>query len=401
VRIGVTEEEVNEGIQSIVDSVKRREAAISQLRRVYDELPVSLHLFGDRFGKDAYIALASLAQEDGQFVKCAHGAEDERREATFALQTAEAVVVDLSAIATIRLIGTESLLFEATRFRFKISEGTFNELQDTLLGELLSGSPSGTIQHRDGVTSITEESAEERLERRNRDQAFLDRLRSAVEVVPVIELSAVDPDKRRPLEEMFGQYGAETLILAANPEHVSWTDDLIQADLARQEFGVKRAWTQLIAEQTTLAGQMTEAERARAVASLVGVEYVVTSYDSAAILSAVEMSEATPWRRPLKQFVNAFRKPAGDFQSLLGLFADFVIKLYREPHLPEARCKVLVAFLDALWSNVPMRVPLLRFRQLSKRFFGLNLVGLEQFEKCFDEWYSQAPDKLVGVQSSQ
>jgi len=57
----------------------------------------------------------------------------------------------------------------------------------------------------------------------------------------------------------------------------------------------------------------------------------------------------------------------------------------------------LVAFLDALWANVPMRLPLLRFRKLSKRFFGLNLVGLEQFEQCFDQWYSQVPDKLVGI----
>jgi tetratricopeptide (TPR) repeat protein len=396
-RIGVTAEEATEGLQQIIDSVKKREAAISQLRRVYDELPVSLHMFGGRFGKDAYIALASLAQEDGQFVKCTLGMEEERREGTLALQTAEVVVVDLSVIATVRLIGIESLLFEATRFRFKMSEGAFNELQDSLTGELFSGSPSGTIQHRDGVTSITEESAEEKSERRTRDQAFLDRLRDVVEIVPVIELSAVEPDKREPLEEMFGQYGAETIILAANPEHVLWTDDLIQAEMAKKEIGVKRAWTQLIAEQTTLAGQITEAERERVVASLIGMEYSVTSFDSAAILKAVEMSDATPWRRPLKQFVNVFRKPVGDFQSLLGIFADFAVKLYREPHLPEARCKVLVAFLDALWANVPMRLPLLRFRKLSKRFFGLNLVGLEQFEQCFDQWYSQVPDKLVGI----
>jgi hypothetical protein len=96
---------------------------------------VSFHLFGDRFGKDAYIALATLTQEEGQFVKCTLGTPDERGQATFALQTARFVVVDISAVATIRLIGIESLLLDAKRFHFKMTEGTFDELQETLVGD--------------------------------------------------------------------------------------------------------------------------------------------------------------------------------------------------------------------------------------------------------------------------
>ena len=42
------------------------------------------------------------------------------------------------------------------------------------------------------------------------------------------------------------------------------------------------------------------------------------------------------------------------------------------------------------------RLPLLRLRKASTQFFGLNCVGQEQFDKCFDQWYAQVPDKLVG-----
>jgi tetratricopeptide (TPR) repeat protein len=397
VHVGSTEEETAKGLQKLLDSVKRREAAITQVRRVYDELPISFHLFGDRFGKNAYIALASLAQQEGQFVKCTLGTPEERRQATFAIQTAVVVVVDISAIATIRLIGIENLLLEARRFRFQMSEGTFNELQETLVGDLFSGSTSGTIHHREGVASFTEETADQKSRRRVKDQEFLDRLEAAVEVVPVLELSALDPVKREPLEKMFGQYGAEAMILATNPESVLWTDDLIQAELAKNEFGVKRVWTELVAEQTALAGLITEAEKERVVASLIGMEYSVTSFDSSAMLRAVEMSEATPWRTPLKQFVDIFRKPTGNLQGLLGIFVDFIRKLYLEPHVPQTRCKVVTALLDALWVSFPLRSALLRLRKVSTQFFGLNCVGQQQFEDCFDQWYAQVPDKLVGL----
>jgi tetratricopeptide (TPR) repeat protein len=395
VRIGATEEETAKALQKILDSVKRRESAVTEVRRVYDEGPVSLHMFGDRFGNDAYVALASLAQESGQFVKCTLGTPEERFQGSFALQTASHVVVDITAIATIRLIGIENLLLGNKRFHFQMSEGTFNELQDTLIGDFFSGAASATINHRDGIPSFTEQTAEQKAVRRTNDQEFLEKLKDAVEIVSVVELSAIEPSRREPLEEMFGQYGAESMLLATNPDTVLWTDDLIQAEIAKSEFGVKRTWTELVAEQTVLAGELPSGEGERAVASLVGMEYSVSSFNSLVMLKAVEMSEATPWRTPLKQFVDVFRKPNGNLQGLLGIFVDFITKLYRESYLPETRCKVVTALLDALWMTVPMRLALLRLRRTSARFFGLNTIGQQQFDACFDAWYAEIPDKII------
>jgi hypothetical protein len=151
VHLGTTEEEINRGLQKVLDSAKSRAAAIFQARRIYDENPVPLHLFGERFGKNAYLALAYLAQQEDQAIKCCFGTPEERRQSIFALQTCNVVVLDISAVATIRMIGCEDLLFEAKRFRFQMSEGTFNELQETLIDDLFSGSTSGTIGYHDGV----------------------------------------------------------------------------------------------------------------------------------------------------------------------------------------------------------------------------------------------------------
>jgi tetratricopeptide (TPR) repeat protein len=397
VHLGTTKEEINCGLQKVLDSAKRREASILQVRRIYDENPIPLHLFGDRFGKNAYLAIAYLAQQEDQAVKCCLGTPEERRQSVFALQTCNAVVLDITAIATIRMIGCENLVFEAKRFHFQISEGTFNELQETLIDDLFSGATSGTIMHKDGVSSFTEETVEQKTAQRQVDQKFLDRLKEAIEIVPVMELSALEPAKRELLEGVCGSYGAETMLLASRSGAVLWTDDLIQAELAKAEFSIKRTWTEIIAEQTMLSGQLTDAVRQRVVASLIGMNYTSTYFDNTIMLKAVEMADATPWKFPFKQFVGIFQKPTGNLQTLLGIFVGFFIRLYRADYLPESRCRIITALLDALWHSVPLRLPLLHIRKISTQLFGLNLVGRNQFDKCFDQWYATVSDKIVGL----
>lgn len=81
-------------------------------------------------------------------------------------------------------------------------------------------------------------------------------------------------------------------------------------------------------------GKGTDAERQRIIASLIAINYTATHFDAGIMLKAVEMSEATPWRFPSKQFVGIFQKPNGNLQALMGIFADFLIRLYRADYLP-------------------------------------------------------------------
>jgi hypothetical protein len=110
-----------------------------------------------------------------------------------------------------------------------------------------------------------------------------------------------------------------------------------------------------------LAGQIADAERLKIVATLIGMNYTSTHFDSEIMLKALQMSDAVPWRFPFKQFVDTFRNSTDNLQALLGLFADFLIRLYREDRLPESRCKVVIALLNALWRSASLRLPLLIF----------------------------------------
>jgi tetratricopeptide (TPR) repeat protein len=392
-QVGSTEQEMQEGVQAILESVKNRASAIAKVRDLYQELSIPLHYYGDHLGKNAYVGLLDLAQEDGQTVKCCSGTIEERNGATYALQTAQAVVVDLTVVATLRLLDLEKIL-STRRFRFLLSEGTWNELQEMFLERVFSAA-SKSIGYRDGAHTIHEESAELKQERRRNNEVFLDQIKKDVQIVPVLELAALDPSKREPLVELVGQYGAESIVLASNPDYVLWSDDLIQAQIAAKEYGVRRAWTQLVISQLADAGLLTFKERDRASAQLVGMEFVATLFDSSTILEAVELSDGKAWRRPLKEVVKVFDNSKGDIRSLLGIFADFITKLYRETLLPETRCSVVGAFLDALWKNLQARKILLEIRKSSSRFFGLNAVGETQFNECFDRWVKHNENPIL------
>jgi tetratricopeptide (TPR) repeat protein len=395
VRIGTTKEDTEKALRTILDSVKQRETTITRLRQVYDELPMSLHLLGERFNENAYIALAMLAQEDGQSVKCAFGTPEERTEAEFAVQTASRVVVDITAVATIRLLNLDQFLLNPQRFRFRMTEGTFNELQETLLGDLFSTGTSATINYKHGVPSFVEQTAAQKAERRTQEQAFLDKLKTSVEIVSTMQLSAVEPERREPLEQMFGQYGAETMVLAAEPDSVLWTDDLIQGQLAKNEFGVKRAWTEVLVELATASGDLSKDERDRVIAGLIGMEYSATHFDTNALLKAIKITDQTPWRTPLKQFVRVFEKPTGNVQTLFAILVETIARLYREDHLAETKCRVVTAFLDALWENPHLRRNVLQIRRISESIFGLNVVGRQQFNACFDNWHRGKSEGLI------
>lgn len=394
-RVGTSAEDTTKALQTLLDSVKRRENAIANVRKVYDENTIPLHMLGDQFGENAYVALLSLAFTDGQFIKCSFGTMQEKVDATAALQSASRIVLDLSAIATIRLLDLEHFLMKSGRFQFCMSENTFNELQDTLVGDIFIGASSSTVLHNNGSPSMVRHSVDEKAERKAKDEAFLRRLKESVEIVSVMELASLSEAKREPLVAVVGQYGAETLLLASRPEAVLWTDDLIQTELGKTEFGIKRVWTELLLEQATLAGELEPGDRLRANAAMIGYEYMVVNFDSSVMLKAVNMADGVPWQFPMKQVVDIFRKPSGDLQALMRIFVDFVLRLHREPHLPETRGRIVEALLDGLWMNVALRGAVLQFRQASALLFSINQVGRAAFDKIFDAWLAKQERRIV------
>jgi tetratricopeptide (TPR) repeat protein len=378
----------------LLASAEKRAAAVVGARGYYSNQLASLHWYGSRFGKDAYSALLSLAQEDGQKIKCCFGTPEERSQGLQALQTAKVVVVDLTSLATLRLLGLEKVLSSA-KFHFVVSERTWVNLREMLSEARLFSAPGGTLLYKNGKPMLVEITAEDRARWHKNDEDFVRLIEETTERRSEPRLATVEPEKREALESFFGSYGAEAMVLASDPDYVLWTDDLIQAQVSMQEFGCRRVWTQLLLGVLTNAGLLTADEYSDASAKLLGMEFVSTTFDAACALAAFRLASWSVEKSPASQLMAVFSDQTADLEGLFRICVEFMVRLFREPVLPEIRCSVAREFLDA-FADRRRAIDLLKsLRQQSSVAFGVNALGKDQFDECFDRWLERRGKSLI------
>lgn len=112
-------------------------------------------------------------------------------------------------------------------------------------------------------------------------------------VVSVPEVAALDPERRKSLENVFGWEGLEAAFAALAPGRILWTDDLVLAETAKFELGVERVWTQALIEHLALRGLIDRAVADEAHATLMGFNYQVTQFRGSVIVAALRVSNGS------------------------------------------------------------------------------------------------------------
>jgi tetratricopeptide (TPR) repeat protein/DNA-binding PadR family transcriptional regulator len=394
VHVGPESSLAQPGLVSVMASVQERARQVGLIQSWYAQEPMSLHLYGSRFGKNAYVALQHLAQTDGMAVKCFDGNAAEAEKAMSILRERPTVVVDLSAISTVRLLGLE-WIFGTKLFPFIATEGTWEELQDTFREIVPRREKGGTMSYEDGKFLFQEEDPETAARRKEEDQAFLDSFHKNVEIVPAMELAAVEPRTRELLVDYLGRYGAETVVLGARPQVIMWCDDAPQSQLSGPLFGTRRAWTQLILLSLTEAGILQHSDYVKAVAKMIGMGFTSTYFDAKCVLECAKLAEYRTVRFPLKQMVEVFQNATSPAKDLVRQFLEFFVLLQQDTVLPPQKALIVRAFLDALWRNASTHGMVLALRSLSTKLFGLNVVAEAEFNAYFDAWFSSLSRPIV------
>ena len=393
VHLGNKEEDVQESLDRVLQTLEKQAATEEEMRKMYNTVSTPLHVFGNWRRINAYQALLNLASSEDQPVRTSFGTDEERKGALEALKSSTTLVVDMSALATLRLLALEKVLTTG-RFKFQITENSWRELRETLREEKTDG-PSLSVGFQDGRRVAFEETVEFKLQRAAANKVFLELVKQYCEVTAVEEVAALPPTRRDQFEQIFGQYGSETMLLAARPDAVLWSDDLIQSHVSTTEFGTRRVWTQLLLAFLTEQNLISARERDAATAKLVGMQYHSTFFDALSFVEAVHLADAKPWEQPLKTFIKELAVPSADLRLLFPILEESLLRIYREPLLPENRCRVMTALLDAMWTNSLARRSLINLRARSARMFLLNPVGEAQFNACFDSWLKRVENPIV------
>jgi hypothetical protein len=362
-----------------------RAKKLEKVQELYATNPASLHLYGASFGHNAYEALMHVAQTPGLPVKCFEGASDEADASLRLLRERPLLLIDLTAIATIQILRLE-WLFTTKLFQFAVTQGTWEELHDTLLDDDHKSGKRATMRYENDGVVVEEQDADEREQLRLENEAFLESFKQNVELLPAIELAAVEPEEREQMKTCFGVYGAETMAVAGKDQMVLWVDDSTLGILAASTFGARRTWTQIVLLSFVEADVLSRDDYNKAVARLIGCNYKLTFFDSACMLEACRLSEFGAARFPLKQMIEVFREIVMPNGILIRLFLEFFVALQREPLLFQKKSLIVRGLLEALWANPASHDLVLGLRPMSSRLFGLNVVAEVEFNAMFDEW---------------
>jgi hypothetical protein len=208
-------------------------------------------------------------------------------------------------------------------------------------------------------------------------------------VVSVPEVAALDLERRKSLEKVFGWEGLEAAFAALAPGRILWTDDLVLAEAAKFELGVERVWTQAVVEHLAIRGLIDAAVVGEAHAKLMGFNYQVTQFRGSVIVAALRVSNGSLDRFPMRQMIEAFKPLAVDVanrNTALLMFGEFVLTLSLEPLLPETKCVATKALLDAFPTDVTTKAQLEAIRVQCGHLMRLNPTGQRDFLACFDQW---------------
>lgn len=383
-------------IDVLFQSVDRRHEDTRKIERMYKESPPPLHMFGEYFGGNAFTALQHLASRTDVPVRCCHGSGEEHDHAAKALRACNTLVLDVSAIASLFLLDRLDIL-ENWPIDLVVSRNTVNELRQMIANEVQvhSGASEQLVKTKTGYAFV-ERTAEQK-------EAYVGKLRHLVEVLETTckvesceALATMEPEKRETLVNCFGQYGAEAVLLAAGPGGVLWTDDFVQAALARGEYGASRVWTQLVVGARAESGMVDPEIFLDASAKLLGYRYSFTGPNPEIVRQAGVIAEWKVDSWPLSQALSVFAEESASLEQILRLAAGFLVLLYQEPLLSTTKANITVKILEHIAKKKEGIQGIHALREALPNIFGLNVVGLLDATETVDAWLKSSSERPFG-----
>lgn len=199
-------------------------------------------------------------------------------------------------------------------------------------------------------------------------------------------LAALESEKREVLTKAFGQYGAESILLASAPGAMLWTDDNVQSTFARSEFGVRRVWTQIVIGSRVESGAVDPDVFSETSAKLLGFGYSFTIVNPQVLKQAARLGSWKPYNWALKQALMIFEDESIELHGCLQLVAGFLALFYQDSLLSDMQSAITVRILDHVVKRKGGLEGIRKLRSLLPQLFGVNVLGLTAAAKTMDAW---------------
>ncbi len=268
----------------------------------YRTYHLPIHVLGTLLGRSAFDATLSLIQRDGFGVFCWAEIPTAEEAAGWLRTSPLEIVLDLTALATLFALDKLNVL-ESRETKFIVSQSTVEELRAVVRSGRPDPRQPGSMVSLGRGIRVVEHSVDAARDRYASRVRLMETVTTHCEIRSGRSLAHIEPSARSQMCELFGQHGAESLVLARDGNCLLWTDDAMVAVYGKHELGIRRVWTQVVLGSPLAA--LDEKSRIETTAKLVGWGYQKTSFDFTVIRYAGEVSGWQPQAFPLKQVIAA------------------------------------------------------------------------------------------------
>lgn len=375
-------------LTGIIRQTHEHKRKVEGLLDFFRKNPLPVNALAESLGRPYADTFWHVACEDGTEVRCSSGDPEDVHAAAAQVQAATHAVLDLSAIVTLRLLGLEERISDWP-VRLVVASATMMQLQ-AAHDELVRHS-EGHIVATDSGIGIGFLQTDPRAVERERDSLsrLMDVLKSHADVEDCPELAQVPPKERQQLEELLGDHGAQSAMLAVRPGHVLWCDDGIMAGLAQRELGARHVWTQIMLVHAEASGALNNQELREASARLLGFQYTGVWFDASVLLTACRLADWQTNARPLKQALAQLALPDKANERLLVATMFFRLVLSETVLLP-AHELVAVAILNQVASGPLDRDGVLAIRRALPALFRFDVASERRAERIVAEWLDRS-----------
>jgi transcription elongation GreA/GreB family factor/uncharacterized protein (UPF0147 family) len=372
------------GLDPILKFVDMRAMRAENIRQLYKERTVPVHLVAAGLDSTVFAVTLGLAEDPEQEVRVATPrSRDDLEDAFSSLRTGSALVVDSSAIATVVALQAEaffSRLVPQVELPVAVNDDTIRaakELSKAPGTGVFQKGPEGPVFRQ---TTVEETRAVQRLEER------VIEFKRHTKLVGCPALAALAPEQRNELQCRFGESGAQTILCATVPGHVLWTDDFVQAFLARHWFGVASLSTELVLRYLAGSGQLDADLYRLACAKLIGWRYVPTPIDGRVLYEA---AKATAWnaeRFPLKAVLELLGDDRFASEGAGRIACQAIPLLFGAIAMPETRDILLAALLAAIAHRQDGEALIERIDQSLPLVFGADANRCANAQDAIRAW---------------
>ena len=215
-------------------------------------------------------------------------------------------------------------------------------------------------------------------------------VRQNCRIVPCTQTAALDPQRREKLVEVLGRHNLDSMLLAAEPDTVFWTDDAVLGIVGRMEFQAQRVWTQAVLLGLHQTDSLTRERYCHAVAKLVGLHYRSTACNADTLIAAAEVAEWDTRRWPMPQVMRTLGDAGSNPIARIGAAAEAIRIAWRRDLPLTTRQGYVFAILAGMGSVRLIR----RLIAVLPGVFSLDVFGADQVVWLVRYWL-QHPTGLV------